>query len=95
MRCAAQNPLHEGLDTSYQQAAISSFSLLSCKELPHLRDSGIIFYSSLSNTPHIQLTNKYSHTVFSFFKDFIDLFMKGGGRDTGRGRSRLHAGSPT
>ena len=33
-----------------------------------------------------------------FFKDFIYLFMKETererGRDTGRGRSRLHAGSP-
>ena len=34
-----------------------------------------------------------------FFKDFIYLFMRGTGRergrDIGRGRSRLHAGSPT
>ena len=33
-----------------------------------------------------------------FFKDFIYLFMRDTererGRDTGRGRSRLHAGSP-
>ena len=29
-----------------------------------------------------------------FFKDFIYLFMIDRGRDTGRGRSRLHAGSP-
>ena len=36
--------------------------------------------------------------VFLFFKDFIYLFMRDiereRGRDTGRGRSRLHAGSP-
>ena len=34
---------------------------------------------------------------FLFFKDFIYLFMRDTerGRDTGRGRSRLHAGSPT
>ena len=30
-----------------------------------------------------------------FFKDFIYLFMRDTQRDTGRGRSRLHAGSPT
>ena len=32
-----------------------------------------------------------------FFKDFTYLFMRDTerGRDTGRGRSRLHAGSPT
>ena len=32
-----------------------------------------------------------------FFKDFIYVFMRGAerGRDTGRERSRLHAGSPT
>ena len=35
--------------------------------------------------------------AFFFFKDFIYLFMRDtqGGKDTGRGRSRLHAGSPT
>ena len=32
---------------------------------------------------------------FLFFKDFIYSFMTERGRDTGRGRSRLHAGSPT
>ena len=35
--------------------------------------------------------------LFFFFKDFIYLFMRDPereGRDTGRGRSRLHAGSP-
>ena len=32
---------------------------------------------------------------FFFFKIFISLFMRERGRDTGRGRSRLHAGSPT
>ena len=29
-----------------------------------------------------------------FFKDFIYLFMRDRGIDTGRGRSKLHAGSP-
>ena len=36
---------------------------------------------------------------FNFFKDFIYLLMRDAerekGRDTGRGRSRLHTGSPT
>ena len=40
-----------------------------------------------------------THTqYFIFFKDFINLFMRATererGRDTGRGRNRLHAGSP-
>ena len=35
--------------------------------------------------------------IYLFFKAFIYLFMRDTerGRDTGRGRSRLHAGSPT
>ena len=31
---------------------------------------------------------------FSFFLNFVYLFMGDRGRDTGKGRSRLHAGSP-
>ena len=38
----------------------------------------------------------YFISLFAYLKDFIHLFMGGGvcGRDTGRERSRLHAGSP-
>ena len=37
------------------------------------------------------------HLFFIFLKDFINLFMRDRERgiDTGRGRRRLHAGSPT
>ena len=43
-----------------------------------------------------KLIYKYTFWFF-FFKDFIYLFMRERerGGDTGRGRSRLHAGSPT
>lgn len=63
MRCAAQNLLGKALPLAdgWQLPAISSFCLLlSCKELPHLRDFGLFLDSSLSITPHIQLTNKCS-----------------------------------
>ena len=45
----------------------------------------------------VKIVSIFQHLIF--LKDFIHLFMRDiqreRGRDTGRGRSRLHAGSPT
>ena len=51
---------------------------------------------STAHTQYILPTSLF--TEHFFFKDFIYLFMidiEGVGRDTGRGRSRLHTGSLT
>ena len=67
---------------------------------------GFMFISSWSvyHDNEFYLLTTYCFTTFLpypifFFKDFIYPFMRDTqrerGRDTGRGRSRLHAGSPT
>ena len=43
--------------------------------------------------PYKNISSHNYIRVIDLFKDFIYLFMRD--RDTGRGRSRLHAGSPT
>ena len=56
-------------------------------------------YISLIYVCYISPYNIYFFIFYFIFKDFIYLFMRDAhrkrGRDTGRGRSRLHAGSPT
>ena len=52
----------------------------------------------IMKTSILSLAQYFLFIILDFLKDFIYLFMKDTqrerGRDTGRGRSRLHAGSP-